>query len=135
MRTQLLRPALLSAFLSVSLAACQSGAGSGAAGGAVAGAVVGGPVGAVVGGVAGAALGAALTPDETTRVRQYVVAQRAPSVRLREEVTVGSRLPSSVALRPLPPEVGVRRTYSYTVINSRPVLVEPTTREVVYVLD
>jgi hypothetical protein len=81
LRTQMLVCSLLPAALS----ACQT-AESGAVGGAVAGAVVGGPVGAVVGGVAGAAAGAALTPEETTRVRTYVVAQRRPSVRLREEV-------------------------------------------------
>ncbi len=135
MRTQLNVAAAI-ALLSISLAACAGGgATGGAAGGALAGAAVGGPVGAVVGGVAGATIGAALTPDETTRVRQYVVAERAPSVRLREEVTVGYRVPTRVALRPLPPELGVSRTYSYTVVNERPVLVEPATREVVYVFD
>ena len=136
MRARFLNTAPIIALLGLSLAACAGGgATGGAAGGALAGAAVGGPVGAVVGGVAGAAVGAALTPDETTRVRQYVVAQRPPSVRLREEVTVGYRLPTRVALRPLPPDLGVRRSYSYTVVNDRPVLVEPTTREVVYVLD
>ena len=135
MRAQLKMTPMI-ALLSISVAACAGGgATGGAAGGALAGAAVGGPVGAVVGGVAGATIGAALTPEETTRVRQYVVAQPAPSVRLREEVTVGYRLPTRVALRPLPPELGVRRTYSYTVVNDRPVLVEPTTREVVYVFD
>jgi len=121
--------------LSLSLAACQMGASSGAAGGAVAGAVVGGPVGAVVGGVTGAALGAALSPEETTRVQQYVVTQRAPSVRLREEVSVGDRLPQRVTVRPLPRVLGVSRPYGYTVINNRPVLVEPSTREIVYIYE
>jgi hypothetical protein len=135
MRFPCLHTALAAGLLSLSLAACQTGATSGAAGGAVAGAVVGGPVGAVVGGVAGAALGAALTPEETTRVQQYVVAQRTPSVRLREEVQVGYRLPPRVAVRPLPPELGVSRPYGYTVVNNRPVLVEPSTREIVYIYE
>ncbi|HEX2134772.1 MAG TPA: DUF1236 domain-containing protein [Microvirga sp.] len=133
MRPQPLHAAPMIVLLASSLAAC-AGATGGATGGALAGAAVGGPVGAVVGGVAGAAVGAALTPEETTRVQQFVVTQRVPSVRLREEVTVGYRVPARVALRPLPPEVGVRRTYSYTVINERPVLVDPMTREVVLVL-
>ena len=132
MRSQLLYSLPVIALVAASLAAC-AGATGGATGGALAGAAVGGPVGAVVGGVAGAAVGAALSPDETTRVRQYVVTQSVPSVRLADPVTVGYRVPTRVALRPLPPELGIRRTYSYTVINERPVLVEPATREVVYV--
>jgi hypothetical protein len=133
MSVRVVSGAVVVGLLRLSLAACQTGAASGAAGGAVAGAVVGGPVGAVAGGVAGATLGAALTPEETTRVREYVVAQRVPSVRVRRSVDVGYRVPSRIALRPLPPDLGVKRTYSYTIINDRPVLVDPGTREVVYV--
>ena len=121
MRDRIVNPALAVILFGVPLAACQTGAGTGAAGGAVTGAVLGGPIGAVVGGVAGAAAGAALTPDETVRVRRYVVTQRAPSVR--------------VAYRPLPPDLGLRREYGYTIVNDRPVLVEPRTREVVYIYD
>ncbi|WP_371877278.1 DUF1236 domain-containing protein [Alsobacter ponti] len=116
------------------LAGCASGAGTGAAGGAVAGAAVGGPVGAVVGGVTGAAVGAALTPDETTRVRTYVVAQRHPSVRVRDEVVVGYPLPRNVRLYPVPASVGLSTEYRYAVVNNRRVLVEPDTREVVYII-
>lgn len=135
MRDRILNPALAVILFGVPLAACQTGAGTGAAGGAVTGAVLGGPIGAVVGGVAGAAAGAALTPDETIRVRRYVVTQRAPSVRVRENVTVGYRLPARVSYRPLPPDLGLRREYGYTIVNDRPVLVEPRTREVVYIYD
>jgi hypothetical protein len=120
--------------MTLSLAACASNAPTGAAGGAVAGAVVGGPVGAVVGGVAGATVGAALTPDQSTRVRQYVVTQRRPSVRVRDEVVVGYQVPSRVRLYPVPADVGLTSEYQYTYINERPVLVEPQTRQVVYVV-
>jgi hypothetical protein len=115
-------------------AGCSSNAATGAAGGAVAGAVVGGPVGAAVGGVAGATLGAALTPNETVRVRQVVVAQRRPSVRIREQVVVGYRVPETVMLYPVPPEAGLRTQYDYAVINRQHVLVDPGTRQVVTVL-
>ncbi len=135
MRDRVLKPTIAAIMFAIPLAACQTGAGTGAAGGAITGAVLGGPVGAVVGGVAGAAAGAALTPDETLRAQQYVVTQRVPSVRTRENVTVGYRLPRRVAYRPLPPELGLRREYGYTIINDRPVLVEPRTREVVYIYD
>jgi len=132
------RPSLIA--LSVSglallVSACNGGTATGAAGGAVTGAVVGGPVGAAVGGVARAAVGSALSSDESTRVREYVVAQRRPSVRLRETVDVGYRLPSRVALYPVPPDVGLQSSYSYAVVNNRPVIVDPGTRQVVYIVE
>ena len=121
--------------LALPLAACQTGTATGAAGGAVTGAVVGGPVGAAVGGVAGAAVGSALSPDESTRVREYVVTQRRPSVRLSEQVVVGEPVPSRVRLYPVPSNVGLRTTYSYTVVNDQAVLVDPQTREVVEIIE
>jgi hypothetical protein len=117
------------------LAACQTGTASGAAGGAVAGAVVGGPVGAVVGGAAGAAVGSTLSPDETTRVRQYVVTQRRPSARVTEEIVVGSPLPPRVRVYSVPRSVGLPAPYSYTVVNDRTVLVDPQTREIVEIIE
>jgi hypothetical protein len=126
--------ALVLTLLAVPLAACQTATG-GAAGGAVAGAVVGGPVGAVVGGVAGGVLGAALSPEESTRVRQYVVAQPRPSARVAEQVVIGQPVPPRVRLYPVPASVGLRTTYSYTVVNNRTVLVDPQTREIVEILD
>ena len=90
MRNRVLSSAALLTLLALPLAACQTGTATGAAGGAVTGAVVGGPVGAVVGGVAGAAVGSALSAEESTRVRTFTVAQRRPSIRMTEEVVVGS---------------------------------------------
>jgi hypothetical protein len=121
--------------LPLALAACQSGtAATGAAGGAVTGAIIGGPIGAAVGGVAGAAVGAALSPEETTRVRTYVVAQRRPSIAMSEEVAVGQPLPPRVRLYSVPQSVGLANPYSYTIVNDRTVLVDPQTRTVVQVL-
>jgi len=121
--------------LAVPLAGCQTGTASGAAGGAVAGAVVGGPVGAVVGGAAGAAVGGALSPEESTRVRRYVVTQRRPSVRVSDEIVVGSPLPPRARLYPVPASVGLQSSYSYTVVNGQTVLVDPQTREVVEIIE
>src|SRR3954465_978734 len=81
-----------------STAYAQSGAVPGAVGGAAAGAAVGGPAGAVVGGVAGAAVGGALTADQSAKVKQYVVKEKRPSVRVTERVAVGEALPSTVQL-------------------------------------
>jgi hypothetical protein len=117
------------------LAGCQTGTASGAAGGAVTGAIVGGPVGAAVGGVAGAAVGTALSADETTRVREYVVTQRRPSIRVAEEVAVGAPLSPRVRVYSVPRTVGLQRSYSYSVVNDRTVVVDPQTREVVQIIE
>ncbi|WP_114946429.1 DUF1236 domain-containing protein [Microvirga calopogonii] len=138
MRNHALSSAAILTLLALPLAACQStpetGAATGAAGGAVAGAVVGGPVGAVVGGVAGAAVGGVLTAEEQNRVHTYVVAQRRPTMRVAEEVTVGQPLPPRVRLYPVPQSVGLRNPYSYTIVNDQTVLVDPQTRTVVQVI-
>jgi len=126
---------LVISIVALPLAGCGNSTRTGAAGGAVTGAVVGGPVGAVVGGVAGAAVGASLSPDETVRARRYVVAQRRPSVRVREDVVVGYRLPPRVVSYPVPAEVGLQSEYEYAIVNNRRVLLQPTTREVVYIVD
>jgi hypothetical protein len=112
-----------------------SGAVPGAVGGAAAGAAVGGPVGAAVGGVAGAALGGALSADESAKVKQYVVREKRPSVRVTERVTVGEELPSSVELYSVPTDVGVRTEYRYTVVNDQTVLVDPNSRKIVQVIE
>lgn len=132
------RVLIISAALTIAalpLAACQTGTASGAAGGAVAGAVVGGPVGAAVGGAAGAAVGSALSPEESTRMREYVVTQRRPSVRVTEEVVVGEPLPPRVRVYSVPRSVGLQNSYSYSVVNDRTVVVDPQTREIVEVID
>ena len=139
MRKHVINQAALLTLLALPIAACQSSAGTGAttgaAGGAVTGAVIGGPVGAVVGGVAGAAVGGALSAEESTRVRSYVVAQRRPTMRVTEEIVVGQPVPSRVRLYDVPPSVGLRNQYSYTVVNDQAVLVDPQTRTVVQVIE
>ena len=101
---------------------------------------VGGAVGGIVGGVVGGAAGTAgaiiegLTPEQSTRVRTYVVQERRPSVRVTERVVVGEDLPSNVELYSFPSEYGVTQ-YRYTVVNERPVLVDPRSRRVVQIIE
>jgi hypothetical protein len=121
--------------LPLSVLAQGSGTVPGAVGGAAAGAAVGGPVGAAVGGVTGAIVGGALSADESARVRQYVVREKRPSVRVSETVTVGEELPSTVEVYPVPEDVGVRTEHRYTVVNDRTVLVDPKTRRIVQVIE
>lgn len=94
------------------------------------GAVVGGTIGGVVGGVAGA-----LGVDQRPRFRTYAVEQHHPSYRYRDEVRVGAVLPADgVTYYEVPAEYGVRN-YRYTVVNDRTVLVDPSTRRIVEVVE
>lgn len=108
------------------------GAVAGAATGAVAGAIIGGPIGAAIGGVAGAAVGgsaeglASPPPDE---VRTYVQSNQLDPVYLDGEVVVGAALPESVVLTEVP-----NYEYRYVYVNGQPVLVEPQSRRIVYVV-
>ena len=97
-----------------------------------------GPVGAVVGGVIGGVVGGVggiLGVDERPRFRSYVVEQRRPSYRYREDVRIGVVLPEQgVTYYEVPQEYGVR-DYRYTVVNGRTVLVDPRTHRIVEVVE
>lgn len=103
------------------------GAAAGAVTGAVTGALVGGPVGAAIGGAAGATVGAAIDPP--AQVTTYVREQRAEPVYLEGEVVVGAGVPDTVTLQPVP-----EYDYQYVYVNGQPVLVDPQTREIVYIV-
>lgn len=107
------------------------GATTGAAGGAIAGALIGGPIGAVVGGVAGAAVGATTdaVTEPTPEVRTYVTQHQVEPVYLEGEAVVGAGLPESVPLQEIP-----KYQYRYVYLNGQPVLVDPATRRIVYVV-
>jgi uncharacterized protein YraI len=123
---------------SASEAGGAAGATTGAVGGAVAGALIGGPIGAVAGaaiggaagGVSGAATGAvvdAISPPD--QVTTYVRSNPVDPVYLEGEVVVGAGLPETVQLRPVPDY-----EYNYVYVNGQPVLVEPQSRRIVYVV-
>lgn len=127
-----------------------NGAANGAAQGANEGAAAGGPVGGVVGGAVGAGVGAAtgavgtaagivggvLGVDERPRFREFVVREHRPSFRFGKPLRVGVVLPrEGITYYDVPPEYRVRPGYRYTVINERPVLVDPATRRVVEVIE
>lgn len=103
-----------------------AGAAVGAAGGAITGAILGGPVGAAVGGIAGLAAGAVTDPPQ--RVRTYVQERERAPVYLDGEVVIGARLPDTVSLYDVPDY-----DYRYAYVNGQPVLVEPGSRQIVYV--
>jgi uncharacterized protein YraI len=107
------------------------GGDAGALAGGATGAIVGGPLGAAVGGaagtIAGGATGTVIEPPEV--VRTYVIAHQEAPVYLDGEVVTGATLPATVVLREVP-----GYEYRYVNVNGLPVLVEPKSRQIVYVM-
>ncbi|MDG3579445.1 DUF1236 domain-containing protein [Rhizobium sp. YJ-22] len=110
----------------------EDGALTGAVGGAATGAIVGGPVGAAVGGVAGAVIGTAIDPPPQ-KVVTYVREAPMPTkkVVVEEHVVVGTALPETVVVTPVPEDP----TYAYAVVNDERVIVEPSSRKVIQILN
>ena len=132
MLTKISVAATLSAALLSGTAFAQSSTVNGAAGGAVTGAIVGGPVGAAVGGVAGAVVGTVIDPPPQ-KVVTYVQEAPAPTTRVvvKEKVVVGQPLPETVVVTPVPDNP----TYSYAIVNDERVIVEPSSRKVVQIIN
>ena len=72
----------------------------------------------------------------THEFHEYVVREKRPSYRYQQEVRVGTVLPESgVTYYDVPPDYHVSGGYRYTIVNDRPVLVDPASRRVVDVLE
>lgn len=88
-------------------------------------------IGAVAGKPAVADIGASpqrRAIDPSHHVRDYVLQHRTPSVLLDSETAVGVILPKFVKLYPIPDS-----HYRFAYVNRVPVLVDPTTRQIVHV--
>ncbi|BBK30449.1 uncharacterized protein DUF1236 [Stella humosa] len=73
-----------------------------------------------------------LSPDQRTVVQEYVVREKRPSVVVDNyEVRTGTALPPSVQFYTVPQ----MDNYRYTIVNNRQVIVDPTTRQVIEVLN
>ncbi len=70
----------------------------------------------------------AMPPDD---VVTYVQRETVPSVAVEGDVVVGYTLPSTVELHAVPKN----EKYVYTVVNHRRVIVEPSTRKVIKVIE
>jgi len=85
-----------------------------------------GPVGA----------GITFAPEQRTRIKEYVVKERVAPVTVRERIAVGARLPADVELRAVPSDWGPSVTkYRYVYSDNRVYFVEPSSREIVHVID
>jgi len=138
MNSKILMSLAMIATLALPVAAQAEGTVRGAQEGAAEGGRAAGPIGAIVGGTVGAAtgtVGGILGVDTRPRFREYVVRERHPSYTYREEIRVGAVLPESgVTYYEVPAEYKAPG-YRYTIVNDRPVLVEPRTRRIVEIID
>jgi hypothetical protein len=85
-----------------------------------------GPVGA----------GITFAPEQRTRIKEYVVRERVAPVTVRERIAVGARLPADVELRAVPSDWGPSVSkYRYIYSGDNVYFVEPSSREIVHVID
>jgi hypothetical protein len=84
------------------------------------------------------AAGASVTisPEQRTKIRQYVVEKKVKPVTVKERVAVGATLPADVELVAVPSDWGPQVSrYRYVYSDNRVMLVEPASRRVVQVID
>lgn len=77
-----------------------------------------------------------IDPGERERFLDYVMREHRSASRLSEPVEAGTTLPpTGVKLYPIPRRFGVPSQYRYAVVNDMVVLVDPSTKEIVEVVD
>jgi Protein of unknown function (DUF1236) len=123
--------AAASIVLASTSAFAQSSTVTGAAGGAATGAIVGGPAGAAVGGIVGGVAGSLFEPPPP-KVVTYIQQVPAPTERVvvKEKVVVGQPLPKTVVVTPVPDDP----KYAYAIVNDERVIVEPSSRKVIQII-
>jgi hypothetical protein len=77
-----------------------------------------------------------IEPAQRTRIREYVVQERVRPVTIEEQVAVGATIPTEIELAPVPQTwgPGVAR-YRYVYTADHVVLVDPSTRRVVQIVE
>jgi hypothetical protein len=77
-----------------------------------------------------------VAPPMRTTIKEYVVKEKIKPVTIKEQVTVGTALPATVELLPVPTAWGPTLTkYNYVYHDNRVVLVEPANRQVIQVIE
>ena len=118
--------AILALPLAVHAQPTRGTAGAGAATGTATRTVAGAPEGAG---------GAVLAADQSTKVHEYVMKEKRPSVKVAQKVAIGTVLPTSVELYRLPADLGSKSDYRYGVVNEHTVLVEAKTHKIAQIIN
>ena len=84
----------------------------------------------------GAAATVTIAPEQRTKIKQYVVQQKVKPITVRERLAVGATLPGDVELMTVPGDWGpdVSR-YRYVYSGDHVVLVEPSSRRVIQIIE
>jgi Protein of unknown function (DUF1236) len=78
----------------------------------------------------------ALAPEQRIQMKQYIAEQKIPPARIPQGVIVGAILPDTVELQTAPAAWGPTITkYRYVYYQNHVVLVDPTSREIVQIID
>jgi Protein of unknown function (DUF1236) len=77
-----------------------------------------------------------LAPAQRARIKQYVTERRLRPITVRERLAVGATLPTEVELLAVPTEWGPELSpYRYVYAGDDVVLVEPSSRRVIQIID
>jgi hypothetical protein len=77
-----------------------------------------------------------IAPEQRTRIKEYVVKEKVKPVTVKERVSVGATLPADVDLVAVPETWGPSVSkYRYVYSDNHVVLVEPSSRRVVQIID
>ena len=77
-----------------------------------------------------------ISPQQRTQIKEYVVKEKVKPITLKERVAVGATLPADVELAPVPQTWGPSVSkYRYVYSDNHVVLVEPSSRKVIQVID
>jgi hypothetical protein len=77
-----------------------------------------------------------IAPEQRTKIKEYVVKEKVRPVTVKERVTVGATLPADVELSTVPADWGPSVSkYRYVYHDNHVVLVEPSSRKVVQIID
>lgn len=77
-----------------------------------------------------------IAPEQRTKIKEYVVKEKVKPATIKERVTVGATLPADVELRTVPADWGPSVSkYRYVYHDNHVVLVDPSNRRVVSVVD
>jgi uncharacterized protein DUF1236 len=77
-----------------------------------------------------------VAPDTRTTIKEYVVKEKIRPVTVKERVVVGSALPADVQLSPAPTAWGPSVSkYHYIYSDNHVVLVEPSSRKVIQIIE
>jgi hypothetical protein len=77
-----------------------------------------------------------IAPEQRTKIKKYVVEQKVKPMTVEKRVTVGATLPAEVELHTVPSDWGPGLTrYRYVYSGDDVVLVEPSSRRVIQVIE